>query len=103
MPDFTTDGCTGFPDGWWLKCCILHDQLYWWRPDGISKVDADQAMTDCMTALGAPGFALVAAIGLTIFGWRYWRRGRRGTPGTEPKLLAEWLAKRKQGKDKNNA
>ena len=96
---FKTDGCTGFPDAWWRTCCVLHDQLYWWQPDGISKLDADQAMTDCMTALGAPGAALVSALGVTLFGWRYWWRGRRAAPGTEPALLARWLAKRKRDID----
>ena len=96
MPEFTPDGCTNFPDGWWRVCCTVHDAIFWWQPDGISKLDADQAMTECMTALGAPGASLVAAVGLALFAGKYWRRGRRAEPGTEPALLRWWLANREK-------
>jgi hypothetical protein len=95
MAEFRPDGCTSFWDAWWRACCTLHDALTWWRPDGVTNAEAIQAMTDCMTSLGAAGFSGVAAAGLVVFGWIFWRRGRRAAPGTEPRILAWWLRSRR--------
>ena len=87
---FRTDGCTLFPDGWWTACCLLHDYLYWWQPLDITRSEADTAMLDCMKALGANSAAAIASVGLGAFGWIFWMRGRRGTPGAEPPMLTRW-------------
>ena len=92
MADFTPDGCTSFPDGWWRVCCSLHDAFYWFQPDGITKEIADQAMTSCVTYYGMPLASLVMAVGVGFGGWKYWRRGRRGDLKDMPKILTTWLA-----------
>ena len=103
MPDFTTDGCTGVFDGAWQACCIAHDYLYWWQPDGVSRGDADQMMAECISALGYNGVAGVMALGVGAFGWMFWNRGRRGVPGTEPLMLTRWIERFRKRKESDDA
>jgi hypothetical protein len=101
MPDFTTDGCTSFPDMWWQACCVLHDYAYWWQPTGTTRAQWDGAMASCMSELGAGTAAAIASVGLFAFGGIVWNRGRRGTPGTEPPMLKRW-AERLRAKDQSH-
>ena len=99
MPsEFVFDGCTWFPDGWWQACCLLHDYAFWWQPAGITLEQWNDAMTGCVSDLGAGTAAAIAGFGLCKVSWIFWKRGRRGEPGTEPPMLRRW-AEGLKGKD----
>lgn len=50
VPDrhFTTDGCSGFPDGVWQECCIEHDVSYWCGGTSDERKQADQLLKTCV-------------------------------------------------------
>ena len=45
---FKTDGCSLYPDGSWLHCCIAHDLAYWAGGDHAEKDLADQELGLCV-------------------------------------------------------
>ena len=101
LKDFTTDGCTLFPDGKWCECCRVHDQAYWRGGTKDEREAADLKLRDCVLeksgnkALsesmyygvrggGSPAFP-------TWYRWGYgWAYGRGYEPLTaEEKAVAE--------------
>ncbi|HVT36076.1 MAG TPA: hypothetical protein VHE37_10840 [Nevskiaceae bacterium] len=48
--DFTTDGCTLFPDGNWCDCCRVHDEAYWRGGTQEQREAADVKLRDCVLA-----------------------------------------------------
>lgn len=83
LNDFTTDGCSWFPDGvtWfndadkeertlWLKCCVDHDKEYWAGGTKDQKKRADLDFKQCVTDV----------TGLPWLGWMvYWGVSAGGT------------------------
>ena len=51
---FTTDGCTGWPDGVWRDCCIEHDMAYWCGGGRQERAAADRELERCVEARGHP-------------------------------------------------
>ena len=49
---FTTDGCSMWPDGDWVACCIEHDFAYWCGGDASLRLAADDALRRCVRRLG---------------------------------------------------
>jgi hypothetical protein len=50
---FVTDGCTGWPDGWWTgrtwqACCIEHDITYWCGGSSDRRRQADLDLDACV-------------------------------------------------------
>ena len=96
LADFTTDGCSLFPDGTraqpdlWCDCCLRHDLAYWRGGSADDRLAADQALRACVLArTGDPAlartvFAGVRAGGAAVFptgfrwgyGWPYGRGNR---------------------------
>ena len=56
LRDFTTDGCSLFPDGdaenpvRWRDCCVTHDQAYWRGGTAEERKTADMGLRDCVAA-----------------------------------------------------
>lgn len=56
LRDFTTDGCSFFPDGdaddaaRWSGCCVSHDIAYWRGGTAAERRGADAALRDCVLA-----------------------------------------------------
>ena len=56
LKDFTTDGCSVFPDGTalqpklWCDCCVTHDQAYWRGGSAEQRLRADAALGACVRA-----------------------------------------------------
>lgn len=52
--DFTSDGCTLFPDSSlilekdWCECCFDHDIAYWQGETEEERLKADEALRDCV-------------------------------------------------------
>ena len=68
-----THFCTGWFDGVWGACCALHDAAY---ASGADKVRSDLELALCVAKTGHGAMALVMLIGVSIFGWLFYR-GRR--------------------------
>jgi len=64
LRDFTTDGCSLFPDGTlrsrdrWFGCCYVHDVRYWEGGTEDARKRADGALRACV--LEATGDAVLA-------------------------------------------
>lgn len=56
LRDFSTDGCSLFPDGdsaqptLWCDCCVAHDQSYWRGGTAVEREAADAALRGCVLA-----------------------------------------------------
>ncbi|WP_374514879.1 hypothetical protein [Niveibacterium sp.] len=74
---FTTDGCSSFPDGtpWqqtlWLDCCVKHDIAYWIGGTKDDRVAADEALEQCVAAVGEPEIAKLMLAGVRVGGTPY--------------------------------
>ena len=74
---FTTDGCSAFPDGTvqqqtlWLDCCIKHDLAYWAGGSYDERLQADQALDNCVAKAGEPEIARVMLAGVRVGGSPY--------------------------------
>lgn len=114
LRDFTTDGCSLFPDGdaqdavLWRECCVTHDQAYWRGGSADARKNADAAFRTCvLERSGRPGLAGQMYHGVrlggtpwlpTWFRWGYgWGYGRGYAPLTpdeqqhaDDKLAANW-------------
>lgn len=104
LRDFTSDGCTLFPDGspaerrLWCDCCFLHDISYWQGGTAEERLHADEAFRTCVkertgsNALAAMMFDGVRFGGHPVFPnwyrWGYgWRYGRGYAPLTDAERL----------------
>jgi hypothetical protein len=100
IQDFTSDGCSLFPDGnvtnrtLWCDCCFTHDIAYWRGGTEEERKQADQALRQCVQkrtkskVLAAMMYEGVRAGGHpafpTWYRWGYgWRYGRGYEPLTE--------------------
>ncbi|MBE9529297.1 MAG: hypothetical protein IME99_08680 [Proteobacteria bacterium] len=52
MSSFTTDGCTLYPDGEWVECCIEHDKEYWCGGSRVKRKESDLKMKSCIAKKG---------------------------------------------------
>lgn len=99
LSDFTTDGCSLFPDGdgespqRWSECCLRHDLAYWRGGTAQERAIADTALHDCVLArTGSSSLARTMYLGArlggapllpTWFRWGYgWGYGRGNAPLT---------------------
>jgi len=93
LADFSSDGCSQFPDGTltqqdlWCDCCITHDIAYWQGGNRQQKKQADEALRQCVLQktdnklLADTMYYGVTLGGLPVFpvwyrwgyGWRYGR------------------------------
>ena len=58
ISDFTSDGCSLFPDrslideSDWCDCCLVHDIAYWKGGTEEERLAADLALRECVLAPG---------------------------------------------------
>lgn len=95
--EFTTDGCSRFPDHSlisnddWCDCCVAHDLAYWRGGTADERLAADETLRTCVEsntqnrALADLMFAGVRAGGgpyfYTSYRWGYgWKYGRNYQP-----------------------
>lgn len=77
LKPFTTDGCSLFPDGTyaqqslWMECCIRHDLAYWRGGTSQQRLQADQALRQCVTKVGEPEIAKLMLAGVRVGGSPY--------------------------------
>lgn len=65
LSDFTSDGCSLFPDrslidnSNWCECCLEHDIAYWQGGTREQRLEADRKLRDCV--LGKTGNKALAS------------------------------------------
>ena len=121
LADFTTDGCSLFPDGTpaqpklWCHCCVEHDKAYWAGGTESERSDADLALKVCVQTLGRTKTAEIIWLGVRVggspylptsfrwsYGWPY-MRGYRALNLTELAVAQEkWLQYSQPKSDKNS-
>lgn len=100
LRDFTSDGCSLFPDGTsedrqkWCNCCFKHDIAYWQGGTSEERKQADMALRDCvLERTGNKVLANVMYDGVRVGGspvFPAWYRWGYGWPyGREYKPLSE--------------
>ncbi|MCK5831632.1 MAG: hypothetical protein KAH20_15160 [Methylococcales bacterium] len=102
LDDFSSDGCSQFPDGTftqqnlWCDCCITHDIAYWQGGNRKQKKQADKELRQCV--LNKTGHSFLADTmyygvvvgGLPVFPtWYRWGYGWRYGRGFKPLNLFE--------------
>jgi hypothetical protein len=109
LKPFTTDGCSLFPDGTyeqqslWMECCIRHDLAYWRGGTHQQRLQADQALQQCVAEVGEPEIAKLMLAGVRVggspyfptwyrwgYGWSY-RRGYAALSPQEQQQVADQL------------
>jgi hypothetical protein len=103
LRDFSSDGCSLFPDGdfenrtLWCDCCLEHDIAYWRGGTARQRLEADASLRACVRnrtgndALADMMFAGVRLGGGPVFpngyrwgyGWSYGRGYRPLSPAEE--------------------
>lgn len=85
--DFTTDGCSLWPDGTWAACCVEHDAAYWCGGDADDRRDADIALYRCVSDCCSGNMGRLMYLGVRVggipwqpFPWR-WAYGFDGIRG----------------------
>ena len=74
IDDFTSDGCSSFPDGTvaqrelWRSCCVVHDLAYWQGGTAEQRMAADKALKVCVTEVGEPTIAELMLAGVRVGG-----------------------------------
>lgn len=90
---FKSDGCSCWPDGSWVECCVRHDLVYWMGGTSEERKAADRELTRCVSERGHPAVAQLMYIGVRVggvwwlptpfrwgFGWEYPQTGPPGRP-----------------------
>lgn len=73
--DFTTDGCSMFPDGKlsgtkteWRHCCVIHDIDYWMGGEIHLKEKSDKDLKACVAHVKGRALGTTMLLGVTIGG-----------------------------------
>lgn len=96
LKPFTSDGCSGFPDGTfkqgelWLACCTAHDYAYWKGGSEAAREEADFALKACVDSVGEEEIAILMLVGVWVGGSPYMPTPFRwGYGWSYPKFYAE--------------
>lgn len=88
--NFKTDGCTLFPDGGYLDCCVRHDLTYFAGGSERERRRADNRLFQCVAAKKGWWHKIIAPVmwtGVRVGGVRFlptpfrWGFGRRKNDG----------------------
>lgn len=106
LRDFTTDGCTGGPEGTrcdddaWLHACLEHDFRYWQGGTRQQRREADIVLREQIRETGNPGMGNLAFVAVRLggsalwptpfrwgYGWEQYPRFPRPLTAREEKLV----------------
>ena len=68
LASFTTDGCSMYPNGTWLHCCLAHDLSYWAGGTVDEKNEVDHELAQCLAKNGSTLNTKVMTGGVQIGG-----------------------------------
>ncbi len=60
--DFKSDGCSWFPDGKYLDCCVRHDLLYFNGGSWTNRWRADKELFKCVAAKKGFEYKFIAPV-----------------------------------------
>ncbi len=66
--EFTTDGCSIWPDASWVSCCHVHDIAYWCGGSAEQRKAADQLLRQCVADSGSPITGALMGVGVRAGG-----------------------------------
>ena len=73
---FTSDGCSGFPDGipllastLWRHCCVQHDLAYWQGGTAEQRKAADDVLRTCVSKTSIPLLGEMMYLGVRVGGY----------------------------------
>jgi hypothetical protein len=69
---FVTDGCSSFPDGDWVECCVTHDIPYWCGGTSDARAEADEALRACVAERRSRFLARAMKLGVRLGGHPVW-------------------------------
>lgn len=109
---FASDGCSAFPNGTlqhqqlWLACCTAHDYAYWQGGTYDERLAADNALKQCVAAVGEKQIADIMLAGVRVggtpflptrfrwgYGWPY-PRGYKALSEQEKQQIQQLEAKK---------
>lgn len=70
--EFSTDGCTMWPDGAYRSCCEMHDYVYWRGGSFGDRLSADRDLRACVSRLKGPLMAWTMFLGVRVGGCFCW-------------------------------
>jgi hypothetical protein len=91
--DFTSDGCSMWPDDGWVACCVEHDLAYWCGGSATARMRADAEFGACVRDDARRSHHLsdlmywgvrLGGIPWQPFPWR-WAYGFAGIRGYDPR------------------
>ncbi|MES2603883.1 MAG: hypothetical protein V4603_03040 [Pseudomonadota bacterium] len=121
LKPFTSDGCSIFPDGTpfqqnlWLECCRDHDYAYWKGGTYDERLQADNALRNCVSRVGEPEIAAMMLNGVRIgggpnlptpFRWGYgwpWPRSYQALTAEELKEVEDSMTREESLQNNGNA
>jgi len=90
LKPFKSDGCSLWPDGPWVQCCTIHDQVYHKGGTRAERKQADIDLMVCVAKKGYPAIGFLMYLGVRIggvpwlptpFRWGFGYPYRRGYVG----------------------
>ena len=76
---FITDGCSIWPDGAWVECCVEHDIPYWCGGSREQRLEADRKLRECVADASGRSLGWTMYLGVRAGGHPslpfYWRWG----------------------------
>jgi len=86
--EFSSDGCSLWPDSVWVECCVIHDTVYWIGVTSDERMQADRDLRKCVSSTGHPVIGSIMYYGVRAggvywiptpyrwgFGWEYPQSG----------------------------
>lgn len=87
LSSFATDGCSLYPNGTWLHCCLVHDMSYWIGGEQNKREETDKELGQCLAKNGSSVNAKLMVGGVHLGGgandvlpWA-WGYGWKKNPG----------------------
>ena len=91
--EFSTDGCSLWPDSVWVECCVIHDTVYWIGGTSEERIQADRELKQCVSSTGHPVIGSIMYYGVraggiywmpTPYRWGFgWEYPQSGPPGEQ--------------------
>jgi hypothetical protein len=68
LAEFSSNGCSVFPDGATFGCCYVHDLAYFTGGTAAARRSADRELYQCVADVSSPVVGGVMYLGVTLFG-----------------------------------
>ena len=97
--DFKSDGCSSFPDGDYVDCCVAHDVDYYFGGTEAERKSSDKRLYKCVRKKGHKYLSVMMYIGVRIGAVRWLPTPFRWGFGPDEKEKKE---REKKAKERDN-